>query len=575
MILPETVISGFVPLYDVQNVKYVRLTSVDSVSDHRTFTSAAEIRLTGTATYVEPTETPTPEVTATPEVTETPEVTATPDPTEEPSQDITKEALKALIDEANALDPYAYPDFMPVMDALWEAQNVYDNANASQEAINKAYNTLFAAIEALGVTPTPTTTPDVTETPAAVDKTALNELIETTLKMDVSSYTEESILQLMLKLAEVKGVAENANATQAEVDAAIVTLNEAVKALVPKVTPTTTPNPTETEIPDVTEEPGDEFVVEVTLLDGTVLEVKENGTKDFMFGGTYPVLEATVPAGTTNVKVTVAEGLDGYDDKGLAPRNKANLPITLAGFDGYLLMADNGDTPLYFLRFVEAEVPQPTETEVPQPTETEAPQPSETPEVKEDVTTVFDDVYTDWYTDYVQYVYDNDLMTGIKGTKHFAPNANITKAQVAQVLYNMEGQPEVENQKVFTELNDVYNAEWYANAVAWAYNNGVVTGDLNTKKFNPNADVTREQLALMMFRYAKFKAYDVTATSDFAGLVGADMVADWSMDGVKWAVGAGLISGIEQNGVKDLAPQGNASRAQVAAILQRFCEAYK
>ena len=107
------------------------------------------------------------------------------------------------------------------------------------------------------------------------------------------------------------------------------------------------------------------------------------------------------------------------------------------------------------------------------------------------------------------------------------------------------------------------------------YNNGVVTGDLNTKKFNPNADVTREQLALMMFRYAKFKAYDVTATSDFAGLVGADMVADWSMDGVKWAVGAGLISGIEQNGVKDLAPQGNASRAQVAAILQRFCEAYE
>jgi hypothetical protein len=139
----------------------------------------------------------------------------------------------------------------------------------------------------------------------------------------------------------------------------------------------------------------------------------------------------------------------------------------------------------------------------------------------------------------------------------------------------MEGQPAVENQKVFTELGDVYAAEWYAAAVAWAYNNNIVTGDLNTKKFNPNADVTREQLALMMFRYAGFKGYDVSASSDLAGLKNAENVNNWALDGVKWAVGAGLISGIEANGVKDLAPQGNASRAQVAAILQRFCENVK
>ena len=193
---------------------------------------------------------------------------------------------------------------------------------------------------------------------------------------------------------------------------------------------------------------------------------------------------------------------------------------------------------------------------------------------KEDVKTVFTDVYKDWYTDYVQYVYDNGLMTGMKGTNNFAPNANITKAQVAQVLYNMEKQPGATVDDVFSDLNDVYDAEWYADAVAWAYNTGVVTGDLNTKKFNPNADVTREQLALMMFRYAKYKEYDVTATSDYEGLVNADKVNNWAAEGMSWAVGAGLISGIEKAGVKDLAPQGNASRAQVAAILQRFCEAY-
>ena len=166
-------------------------------------------------------------------------------------------------------------------------------------------------------------------------------------------------------------------------------------------------------------------------------------------------------------------------------------------------------------------------------------------------------------------------MTGIKGTTQFAPNTNITKAQVAQVLYNMEEKPMVENQKVFTELRDVYEEEWYANAVAWAYNNNIVTGDLNTKKFNPNADVTREQLALMMYRYAQYKEYNTEVTTSFEGLVNANKVAEWSMDGVKWAVGFGLISGIEKDGVKDLAPQGNASRAQVAAILKRFCEKYK
>ena len=209
---------------------------------------------------------------------------------------------------------------------------------------------------------------------------------------------------------------------------------------------------------------------------------------------------------------------------------------------------------------------------LPEPTETEAPAPSETPEEAKDVTEVFSDVHTDWYTDYVQYVYDNGLMTGIKGTDRFEPNANITKAQVAQVLYNMEGQPMVTNLRVIYELSDIPEIEWYTRAVAWAYNRGIVTGDTNAKKFFPNADVTREQLALMMYRYAEWKKYDVSATSDFAGLENAENVSNWAADGMRWAVGEGLISGVEKDGVKDLDPQGNATRAQMAAILQRFCE---
>jgi hypothetical protein len=79
----------------------------------------------------------------------------------------------------------------------------------------------------------------------------------------------------------------------------------------------------------------------------------------------------------------------------------------------------------------------------------------------------------------------------------------------------------------------------------------------------------------MIYRYANYKGLDVTASSDLAGLENAENVNNWAADGVKWAVGAGLISGIEKDGVKDLAPQGNASRAQMAAILQRFCENVK
>ena len=194
--------------------------------------------------------------------------------------------------------------------------------------------------------------------------------------------------------------------------------------------------------------------------------------------------------------------------------------------------------------------------------------------VKKDFNEIFSDVYNDWYIDYVKFVYENKLMTGISGTDKFQPNSNITKAQVAQVLFNMAGQPIVSDYRVYDELKDVHSYDWFADAVAWAYNNGVVTGDSNTKMFNPNADVTREQLAIMMYRYADYKGYDVSQTSDLAGLKNAENVSNWALDGVKWAVGSGMISGIDKGGVKDLAPQGTATRAQMAAILQRFCEGY-
>lgn len=192
---------------------------------------------------------------------------------------------------------------------------------------------------------------------------------------------------------------------------------------------------------------------------------------------------------------------------------------------------------------------------------------------------IFVDVYNDWYSEYVQYVYDHGIMNGIKGTFEFRPEENVTKAQVAQVLYNMEGMPEVTDRSACSVLKDVYE-DWYTDAVCWAYHNGVVTGDKETLKFSPNANVKREELALMLYRYAKYKDYNVKQTSDFEGLKNAYKISSWAMDGMKWAVGAELIGGVELKDSAgnivgyDLLPQGTATRAQLAAILTRFCEAY-
>lgn len=199
---------------------------------------------------------------------------------------------------------------------------------------------------------------------------------------------------------------------------------------------------------------------------------------------------------------------------------------------------------------------------------------SELPDISGMVEYIFTDVYKDWYTDYVQYVYEQGLMTGIQHTTEFRPMANVTKAQVAQVLYNIEKKPVPKDGLVFKELKDVYAVEWYADAVAWAYNTGIITGDLNTKKFSPNANVTREQLALMLYRYAEYKNYDISGKGNISGMSGADQVSDWSKEGVRWAVGSGLISGMEKDGILDLAPHGNANRAQLAAMLQRFCTTF-
>ncbi len=168
-----------------------------------------------------------------------------------------------------------------------------------------------------------------------------------------------------------------------------------------------------------------------------------------------------------------------------------------------------------------------------------------------------------WYYDAVEYVYENGLMSGVSGGR-FAPDDTLTRAMLVQTLYAMEGRPAAAS----AGFADVASGDWYASAVNWAAANGVVSGVSETG-FGPNNALTREQLALILYRFAQYKGYDVAGTSDLAAYADGSSVSSWAAEAMGWAVDAGLISGVGGN---QIAPTGTASRAQVAQILMNFCE---
>ena len=178
------------------------------------------------------------------------------------------------------------------------------------------------------------------------------------------------------------------------------------------------------------------------------------------------------------------------------------------------------------------------------------------------VTLPFTDVSAgDWFYDPVCYVYSQGLMTGTSATT-FEPNTSLSRAMLVAVLHRLEGSPAASG----SDFSDVADGDWYAQAVNWAASVGVVNG-MGDDTFQPNAAITREQMAAILRNYAVYKGMDVTATGDLANYSDAASVSDWAKESVTWAVGEHLISGVTDD---TLAPQACATRAQVAAILQRY-----
>ena len=190
--------------------------------------------------------------------------------------------------------------------------------------------------------------------------------------------------------------------------------------------------------------------------------------------------------------------------------------------------------------------------------------PGGTPSEPEEPTWPFTDVTEgdDWFYDAVAYVYENGIMAGT-GETVFEPTMELDRAMAAQLFYNLEGKPAVTGDSTFT---DVTSGHWAVDAITWAAQNDIVAG-IGGGLYDPDSNVTREQFAQILYNYAKYKGYDLTAEGDLAQFPDSGSVADWAKTAMSWANGNKLING-HDDGTIDAA--GAGTRAQAASILMRF-----
>lgn len=170
---------------------------------------------------------------------------------------------------------------------------------------------------------------------------------------------------------------------------------------------------------------------------------------------------------------------------------------------------------------------------------------------------------SDWFHDAVAYVYANGLMSGTENDR-FSPNVPTTRGMVVTILYSYAGKPEA-GQSGFL---DVAPEQYYAKPVAWAAANGVVSG-FDSETFGPNRVITREQMAMILYRYAETMGLDVSGRADLSRFDDESQISGYAREAVSWANFSGLITGVDS---RTILPGGSATRAQVAAILRSFCE---
>lgn len=175
----------------------------------------------------------------------------------------------------------------------------------------------------------------------------------------------------------------------------------------------------------------------------------------------------------------------------------------------------------------------------------------------------FTDVTGHWALDAITYVYENGMMNGTSPTT-FSPESQLTRGMIVTILYRLEDEPAVSD----STFSDVDGDMYYADPIAWAADNGIVTG-FPDGTFGPETSITREQLATILYRYADYLDCDMTPAADLSGYTDAGTISSYAQQAMAWANAEGLITGVTETTLK---PTGTATRAQVATILMRFCE---
>ena len=286
-----------------------------------------------------------------------------------------------------------------------------------------------------------------------------------------------------------------------------------------------------------------------TMEDGTIGETNnavyiENSLLTATSPDTNSRIEASISDGIFQGPVSVAKQQDGTTDV-----NGVDLSISGGTYENNI--SDYLDGNLVW-NPVTGEVGTPSTPGGGTPTEPEEP------------TWPFTDVTEgdDWFYDAVAYVYENGIMAGT-GETVFEPTMELDRAMAAQLFYNLEGKPAVTGDSTFT---DVTSGHWAVDAITWAAQNDIVAG-IGGGLYDPDSNVTREQFAVMLYKYARFKGYDLTATGDLTRFPDAGSISSWAETALSWANGNGLINGHE-NGTID--PKGSTIRAQAASIMANF-----
>ena len=178
-----------------------------------------------------------------------------------------------------------------------------------------------------------------------------------------------------------------------------------------------------------------------------------------------------------------------------------------------------------------------------------------------------------WYHEGIHYMLDNAVMNGV-GEHSFDPNGSLTRAMLVTILYRAQGTPSIDGQS--HPFTDVAGGKWYSDAITWAYQNSVVNGTSATT-FEPDGDITREQLATILYRYAKnIEHVDVSNRANLDEIFAdANQITAYAREALSWAVADGYMKGSTSNGATKVYPKDGATRAEVATLLMRYLKAEK